>query len=87
VLDKYELLHFSRRKTNQDPSYTPLVLAGQVTISENITRPYLRWLGILFDKKLSFKLHVRQITLKAITITNTLRSLGNIVRGVNLSLI
>jgi hypothetical protein len=57
--DKYELLHFSRRKADQDPSRTPSISAGPVTISENINRPYLRWLGILFDKKLSFKFHVR----------------------------
>jgi hypothetical protein len=83
VPDKYELLYFSRRKADQDPSRTPSVSAGPVTISENSTRPYLRWLGILFNKKLSFKFHVRQMTSKALTITNALRSLGNIVRGVN----
>jgi hypothetical protein len=42
ALDKYELLHFSRRKTDQDPSRTPSVLAGPVTISKNISRPFLR---------------------------------------------
>jgi hypothetical protein len=83
MADKYKLLHFSCCKADQDPSHTPSVLAGPVTISENLTRPYLQWLGILFNKKLSFKFHVRQMTLKALTIANALRSLGNIVQGVN----
>ncbi|KAI9036018.1 uncharacterized protein KD926_002540 [Aspergillus affinis] len=81
--DKYELIHFSRRITDQDPSRTPPVIAGSVTVSENRVRPYLRWLGILFDKKLSFKYHVKEMASKAITVANALRSLGNTVRGVN----
>ena len=68
---------------DQDPSCTPSVLADQVTVSENTTRPYLRWLGVLFDKKLSFKYHVKELASKALTIANTLRSLGNIIQGVN----
>jgi hypothetical protein len=81
--DKYELIHFTRRMTDQDPSCTPLVSAGQVIVFENITRPYLRWLGVLFDKKLSFKYHVKNLASKALTTANALRSLGNTVQGVN----
>jgi hypothetical protein len=40
--DKYELIHFTRRMADQGPSCTPSVSAGQVTVSENTTRPYLR---------------------------------------------
>jgi hypothetical protein len=80
--DKYELIHFSRRKDDQNPSHTPSVVAGPVTVSENTTRPYLRWLGVLFDKKLSFKYHVREATSKALTVANALRGLGNTVRGI-----
>ncbi|EED20549.1 conserved hypothetical protein [Talaromyces stipitatus ATCC 10500] len=80
--DKYELLHFSRHKADQDPTRTPSVKAGSITISENTKRLYLRWLGILFDKKLTFKWHVRETASKALTVANALRSLGNTVRGV-----
>ncbi|EED11975.1 conserved hypothetical protein [Talaromyces stipitatus ATCC 10500] len=79
--DKYELLHFSQHKADQDPTCTPLVKARSITISENTKRLYLRWLGILFDKKLTFKWHVRETASKALTVANTLRSLGNTVRG------
>jgi hypothetical protein len=71
--DKYELIHFTRRIADQDPSCTLSVSAGQITISENTTRPYLRWLGFLFDKKLSFKYHVKDLASKALTIANALR--------------
>ncbi|KAI9034741.1 reverse transcriptase, partial [Aspergillus affinis] len=80
--DKYELIHFSRRISDRDPSHTPPVITGSVTVSENRARPYLRWLGILFDKKLSFKYHVKEMVSKAIIVANALRSLGNTVRGV-----
>jgi hypothetical protein len=79
VPDKYELIHFTRYKVDQDPSCTPSVLAGQVTVSKNITHSYLQWLGVLFDKKLSFKYHVKNLTSRALTVANTLRSLGNTV--------
>ena len=53
--DKSELLHFSRRRTDQDPTSNPSVTAGPIKVCENTDRPYLRWLGILFDRKLIFK--------------------------------
>jgi hypothetical protein len=54
---KSELLHFSRRPSDQDPTTTPpqQVSAGPITVSEDPLRPYLRWLRVLFDKKLTFK--------------------------------
>ncbi|EED16913.1 reverse transcriptase, putative [Talaromyces stipitatus ATCC 10500] len=77
--DKYELLHFSRHKADQDPTRTPSVKAGSITISENTKWLYLQWLGILFDKKLTFKWHIGEAASKALTIANALRSLGNTV--------
>jgi ribonuclease HI len=81
--DKYELIHFSRRRADQDSRHTPSISAGPITVSENTTRPYLRWLGVLFDKKLTFKYHVKEMSSKALTVANALRSLGNTLRGVN----
>jgi hypothetical protein len=79
---KSELLHFSRRRSDQDPTSTPSVSARAISVSEGSTRPYLRWLGIMFDKKLTFKFHVKEMASKALTVANALRSLGNTVRGV-----
>lgn len=79
---KSELLHFSRQRADQNPTSTPSVSAGAITVSENTKRPYLRWLGVLFDKRLTFKWHVSQSAAKALVVANALRSLGNTVRGV-----
>jgi Reverse transcriptase (RNA-dependent DNA polymerase)/Endonuclease-reverse transcriptase len=79
---KSELMHFSRKRTDQDPTATPAVSAGPITVSEDSGRPYLRWLGILFDKKLTFKWHSRTMATKARAVAGALRSLGNTVRGV-----
>ena len=79
---KSELMHFTRRRADQDPTITPSVAAGPIQVSEGSVRPYLRWLGILFDKKLTFKWHAKEMASKALVVTNALRSLGNTVRGV-----
>jgi hypothetical protein len=42
----------------------------------------LRWLGVFFDRKLSFKPHVRILAAKALTVSSALRSLGKTTRGV-----
>lgn len=58
-----------------------MVSAGAITVSENTTRPYTRWLGVLFDKKLSFKWHARTLASKALKVSHALSSLGNTTRG------
>ncbi|APA09338.1 hypothetical protein sscle_05g041080 [Sclerotinia sclerotiorum 1980 UF-70] len=85
---KSELIHFSKHKIDQDPNTTPTVNIGNLIIKElNNGRPYLRWLGILFDKKLSFKWHVRELVAKAMTVAKALKSLGNSMRGVPANLL
>lgn len=42
----------------------------------------LRWLGVLFDKKLSFKYHVGETTSKALIVATALRGLEHTVRGI-----
>ncbi|APA15803.1 hypothetical protein SS1G_09342 [Sclerotinia sclerotiorum 1980 UF-70] len=79
---KSELLHFSKRRTEQDPATTPTVNMGDLTIRELANgKPYLRWLGILFDKKLTFKWHTREIAARSIVVAKALKSLGNSMRG------
>ncbi|KAI0991244.1 hypothetical protein K3495_g16943, partial [Podosphaera aphanis] len=76
---KAELLHFSRRRL---PDPLPQVKAGSMTVIENTTTPHLRWLGVLFDRKLTFKWHVRNRAAKSMTVAKALSSLGNTVHGV-----
>jgi len=70
--DKSELLYFSRRRPDQDPTTTPSVVTSSILVTEGTARPYLRWLGILFDKKLSFKWHAKEMAAKAMTVANAL---------------
>ncbi|KAI0992885.1 hypothetical protein K3495_g15299, partial [Podosphaera aphanis] len=80
--DKFGLLHFSRRRTDQDPRTTPNVEVDPLNISEDADRPYIRWLGVLLDKKLTFKWHARSLAAKSLKVSQALSSLGNTARGV-----
>ena len=78
--DKSDLLHFTRR--HKDKGISPPVVTNTSTITENLTQPYLKWLRVHFDRKLSFKYHVRIQTSKALKVANSLRCLGKTTRGV-----
>lgn len=47
---KSELQHFSRRRKDRDPRSTPSVMSRKMIVSENLTHPYTRWLGVYFDR-------------------------------------
>lgn len=84
---KSELQHFSRNRADRNLATTPSVSCEGMTISENVARPYTRWLGVHFDRTLSFKWHVLILASKAIKVANALRSLSNTSRGISPQLI
>lgn len=77
--EKSDLLHFSRKF--KDKENRPKVHTSSFSISESDTRPYLKWLGVHFDRKLTFKYHVAIQSAKALKVANALRCLGNTARG------
>ena len=77
---KSELIHFTRSRKDPPPPESPQVIAGTHTVQES-TSP-LRWLGVFFDRKLTFKPHVQTLAAKALMVGNALRSLGKTTRGV-----
>ncbi|KAI0991823.1 hypothetical protein K3495_g16364, partial [Podosphaera aphanis] len=77
---KSELLHFTRK--HKEKNSRPQVETTNFTISETAQKPYLKWLGITFDKKLNFKRHVQIQASKALKVAHALRCLGNTIRGV-----
>lgn len=77
---KSELMHFSRR--HKDKFKSPSVITTKFTISESDERPYLKWLGVHFDRKLTFKSHATIQTSKALKVAHALRFLGNTTRGI-----
>lgn len=66
---KSELIHFTRKR---NPT-SPRVEAGTHIVEENHDRPYVRWLGVLFDRKLTFKHHAHAQFSKATKTANALR--------------
>lgn len=79
--EKSKLLHFSRK--HRDKIVSPPIVTNDFTITMNQKIPYLKWLGIYFDKILNFKQHACIQALKALKVANALRSIGNIVRGLS----
>jgi len=78
--EKSELIHFTRKR-NEDSRNQPVISLNpdfQVGLGD---KPYLKWLGVLFDQKLTFKYHVTAQVEKAIKVARALSSLGNTVRG------
>jgi hypothetical protein len=63
------------------------VSAGLFTVSKDTKQLYLHWLDILFDKQLTFKWYISVTVAKVLTVTNTLRSLGNTAGRVALYLL
>lgn len=76
---KSELPHLSRKI--RDKGRSPQVQTSHFTIAENPQKPYLKWLGLHFDKKLSFKTHVQIQSTKALKVAKALRCLENTTRG------
>ncbi|PPQ85685.1 hypothetical protein CVT25_002136 [Psilocybe cyanescens] len=79
---KRELMHYSkRRKDNSNPSIT-------FNDSDGITRTVtpeatVRWLGVYFDRKLSFDRHIKILASRGENAVAALTMLANTVRGLN----
>lgn len=76
---KSELMHFSRKR--KDKEKNPQIHTNSFTIAKNMSRPYLKWLGVHFDKKLTFKQHASIQSVKALKVAKALSFLGNTSRG------
>ncbi|RAL58910.1 hypothetical protein DID88_009330 [Monilinia fructigena] len=75
---KSELIHFY--KGHRTLTDAPAVQTEGLRIE---TKPGpLRWLGVYFDRKLSFKSHVKILSAKALKVANALRSFNNTCRGI-----
>jgi ribonuclease HI len=81
--EKQEMIHLTRQKSSYAP---PCVVDEQLTInpilpSRSRTQPALRWLGIWFDRKLTFKRHVATHNAKTAKVAYHIRSLANTAYG------
>lgn len=83
-LTKSELMHFSRKRDSSNPPvpFPQGAGAGEEThlhpVPANST---IRWLGIHFDRALSFRQHVEKMAAKGRKVACALRMLGGTKRG------
>lgn len=81
--EKLEMIHLSRRRDNYAPS---CVVDEDLTIEpilpgQDGDQPALRWLGVWFDRKLTFKRHVAIHTTKARIVAQHLQGLAQTKHG------
>ena len=76
---KTELIHFSRRTSDGNPSVHLQLSEGAHTVEPTAADRVMRWLGVWFDRKLSFKTHVATLAAKAKRTAAGIRALGNTV--------
>ena len=79
-LDKSELIHFTRKKKDGNPPISVTLLDGRhLTVQPAEKGSSLRWLGVQFDRRLTFKNHVSMLSAKASSVIIGLRLLVNTV--------
>ena len=74
-LGKTGLQHFYRGKLIEEP---PLPLEGESILSSETP---LRWLGLYFDRKLSFHYHIQQMVRKGYAVISGILRLGGCYKG------
>lgn len=67
------LFHITRKQTSDNPGI--LLLDGNNLEAIGIKKT-LRWLGVLFDRKMSFKAHTKEACSRASKVTNGMRILS-----------
>ncbi|CEJ92618.1 hypothetical protein VHEMI08257 [[Torrubiella] hemipterigena] len=72
---KTEIMHFSRKQNGSSPA----VLHNSKVCTAEAS---MRWLGVLLDRKLSFKAHITYWRQKGSNMANLLRSLSNTISGI-----
>jgi hypothetical protein len=81
--EKQEMIHLTRQRSNYAP---PCVVDEQLTIYPILpggehSQPALRWLGVWFDRRLTFRRHVATRTAKAAKVAYHIRSLARTTYG------
>jgi hypothetical protein len=76
------MIHFSRKGGNHAPS---CIVNDELTVQPITTalkageQPALRWLGVWFDRKLTFRRHVSERAAKARVVAHHIRGLARTV--------
>jgi ribonuclease HI len=81
--EKLEMIHLTKARHDEAP---PCVVNEEIIIMPIHapaagTQPALRWLGVWFDRKLTFRRHICERATKARSVAQHIRSLGKTVHG------
>lgn len=82
--EKLEMIHLTNQRNNYSPDLVvneDLTITAITTAPKTGQQPALRWLGVWFDRKLSFKRHVEERSAKARRVAFHIRGLGRTVNG------
>lgn len=77
---KTELQYFHNKRKYTEPS----LHTGTYVVNP---KDHVRWLGVIFDRKLNFKDQVRRACQRARVVTDHVKRLSNTIRGINPSII
>jgi len=77
---KTEIFHFSRSQDVFNPSPLDLLLLGGPILR---SKDMWKYLGFIFNRKLSFHKHIDHYTNKAISTVKCMKLLGNLSRGIS----
>lgn len=80
-VSKTELMHFSQKPGTHNPGITLRFSRQSHDIAAVHTRESLRWLGVFFDRKLSFRTHIETLAARGRRLVNGIKALSNTVRG------
>ena len=84
ALEKLEMIHLTKEPSGYAPQF---VVSNELTINPITTapkdgeQPALRWLGVWFDRKLTFQRHVSERAVKARKVAHHIRGLARITNG------
>ena len=77
---KTDVFHFSRSHSTFNPPLLDLSIIGSPIL---LPKEIWRYLGFIFDQKLTFRSHIDFYTNKAISTIKCMKLLGNVTRSIN----
>lgn len=80
-IDKTELIHFSNKNREGNPDIQLDFGQQRSPIAATPPKQALRWLGVWFDRKLTFRAHAQHLAARANHVTVGIKALSNTIRG------
>lgn len=81
--EKLEMIHLTRKANRHQPvcEVNDELTIEPITTAEHGKQPALRWLGVWFDRKLTWKRHIAERALKARGVAGHIRGLARTIDG------